>query len=582
MYPISIRIAIILLIFIYSSTSIIGQTTTRFNDGYLSVFKATSSSALSNAGTAIVIEEYLPTGASQSSPNYSVTLPSVSSGIGTNDIVVSGTATAAGQISRSENGRYILIPGYHNLIGDANTTFNTTSVVRTLNGSGTMGAGISGANYSSGNNNLRGATSDDGTNFWMTGNGLGITTTTNGTTITNVSSTSTNNRAGFIYNGQLFLTTGGGSQGIYSVGSGKPINSGNTSVRLFTPANTDVYGFSISPDGLTIYFVGATSGGGTAGLYRCTNNGTTWTTGTQIASITGYTGIAVDWSAYSFSTSGANGSKIFISNPTTIVSAPDNGTSTISTTTLRTITGNNAFRGLAFSPTKSTFSLGSASPTSNLVPNTSGIPLAQFKYTANEGNVNLKKLIITNIGSASIATSTGADIYNFKLIGDANNNGIADAGETNLSSGVVSGSSITFSSISLSSYVNQGSDLNLLIIADISTSATASNTVILKLLTTNTINSIAYSSNISNSGGSLITLGTGSNAPIANTLTIGSFLPVKLISFIVKETEDYFVLNWKTASEWNNDHFEIERSNDGINFHKIGSVLGNRNAVGTK
>jgi hypothetical protein len=233
------------LVLVLGVGNVWGQTATRFNDGYLSVFRVTSGSALGSTGTAIVIDEYHPSTATQSSPNFNVALPSVSSGLGANDVVVSGTAAAAGQISRSENGRYILIPGYKALIGAANTTFNTNSVVRTLNGISTMGAGISGANYSNGNNNLRGVTSDDGSNFWMTGNGIGMihTTSSTPTTLTTVSATSTNNRASFIFNGQLYLTTGAGTQGIYSVGTGKPNTTSQTSTRLFAPTNTDVMDF---------------------------------------------------------------------------------------------------------------------------------------------------------------------------------------------------------------------------------------------------------------------------------------------------------------------------------------------------
>jgi hypothetical protein len=35
------------------------------------------------------------------------------------------------------------------------------------------------------------------------------------------------------------------------------------------------------------------------------------------------------------------------------------------------------------------------------------------------------------------------------------------------------------------------------------------------------------------------------------------------------------MLNWVTASEINNDYFEVQRSNDGVNFEKIGQVDGN-------
>ena len=56
-------------------------------------------------------------------------------------------------------------------------------------------------------------------------------------------------------------------------------------------------------------------------------------------------------------------------------------------------------------------------------------------------------------------------------------------------------------------------------------------------------------------------------------------LPVKLISFTAKAIEKDAILNWSTATEKNNDHFEIERSNDGVNFTKAGDVSGAGNST---
>ena len=186
-------LALLVLVVMAGRGDVMGQTGSKHNDGYLCTFKITSASTLANTGTAILIEEYLPTDANQSSPNFTVTVPSATG----NKVVVSGTATSSGEISRSENGRFILIPGYNALVGDANTTFTTNGTVRTLNGSGTIGAGINagGTLWLSANNNLRGATSDDGTNYWISGGSTGIQATSNGTTITTVSTTSTNTRA---------------------------------------------------------------------------------------------------------------------------------------------------------------------------------------------------------------------------------------------------------------------------------------------------------------------------------------------------------------------------------------------------
>ncbi len=52
-------------------------------------------------------------------------------------------------------------------------------------------------------------------------------------------------------------------------------------------------------------------------------------------------------------------------------------------------------------------------------------------------------------------------------------------------------------------------------------------------------------------------------------------LPVSLTEFNAKAIQNDVKINWTTSSEINNDGFEIERSNDGINFVKITFVKGN-------
>ena len=61
--------------------------------------------------------------------------------------------------------------------------------------------------------------------------------------------------------------------------------------------------------------------------------------------------------------------------------------------------------------------------------------------------------------------------------------------------------------------------------------------------------------------------------------TASNQLPVELISFTANAREQTVQLVWETASEINNDYFEVRRSVDGINFKKIGEVAGNGNTV---
>lgn len=534
----------------------------QYTDGNLTVFKVTSSSALANTGTSIVVEEYNPTTASQSSAVTIVALPSSTSSLGVNDIVVSGTGTSAGEITRSENGRYIIIPGYKALVGSANSTFNTNGAIRSVNGSGTIGAGVNASVlWLSGNNNLRGATSDDLTNYWITGNGVGIQTTqTGGASITTVSSTSTNNRASFIYNGQLYLTTGAGSQGIYSVGTGKPITTGQTSTRLFAPANTDTYGFSISPDGKTIYFVGATTGGGTAGVYRSTFNGSVWTTGTQISTLTNLTGITVDWNNYTFSASSANGAVIYFCNPTTVNAANDNGISALSVTVLRTepVTANNAFRGICFAPIKQTVSKGANTiAASSLTAATADIALFQFNIAADEGKSTIKKVVVHQNGTLTL----GSDITSLRLYDDVNNNGTYESGtDILLSTGSVSGADVTFSNISQTA-INEGSSKNYIVVGN-TASSPASGTFIPTIVSNKTLNTVNYTTNLYNAGGSWVSI--GAIAPTGNTLTYtASVTPTSTIT-VGAGTEPLTISSLTNTQVAASLNFDFTITDDGV------------------
>lgn len=55
-------------------------------------------------------------------------------------------------------------------------------------------------------------------------------------------------------------------------------------------------------------------------------------------------------------------------------------------------------------------------------------------------------------------------------------------------------------------------------------------------------------------------------------------LPVELINFNGAATAQGISLNWSTATEKNNDRFEVQRSQDGRSFETVGTVKGNGNS----
>ncbi|MEO6539568.1 MAG: ice-binding family protein [Ferruginibacter sp.] len=70
-------------------------------------------------------------------------------------------------------------------------------------------------------------------------------------------------------------------------------------------------------------------------------------------------------------------------------------------------------------------------------------------------------------------------------------------------------------------------------------------------------------------------------AYISYSLCTAVILPVGLISFTGTCDKQKVVLKWSTASEINSKIFTVERSEDGINWHPVGTVAGAGNSTGT-
>lgn len=66
------------------------------------------------------------------------------------------------------------------------------------------------------------------------------------------------------------------------------------------------------------------------------------------------------------------------------------------------------------------------------------------------------------------------------------------------------------------------------------------------------------------------------------TSTAVNALPVEFLEFTATLENDEIVLKWITATEVNNDFFEVERSDDGVNFYSIGTVNSNGDGNSTE
>lgn len=60
-----------------------------------------------------------------------------------------------------------------------------------------------------------------------------------------------------------------------------------------------------------------------------------------------------------------------------------------------------------------------------------------------------------------------------------------------------------------------------------------------------------------------------------NGFTYTTTLPVKFAGFSAVKKQDAIFLNWSTAQESDNSHFEVEKSTDGRNWNTIAMVMGN-------
>lgn len=76
-------------------------------------------------------------------------------------------------------------------------------------------------------------------------------------------------------------------------------------------------------------------------------------------------------------------------------------------------------------------------------------------------------------------------------------------------------------------------------------------------------------------------IGVGSRPSFAiDNITINnSTLPIELLDFTAQNSGSYNLLKWSTATELNNDRFEIERSCDGNEWIKLSEIKGNGTTI---
>ena len=333
-----------------------------FTPGNLVVVRIGDGSAsLSNASSAVFLDEYTPAGTLV----QSVAIPTAASG-NNHSLTLSGSATSEGALTLSVNGQLLVLAGYD--AGTGKTSVATDSTINrtigTVSSNGTINTAtgfLAGSAYKK--NNFRGAATQDGSAFWSSGAGSSgtggtwyVTSGSFTSSATQISSTISSTRVVNIFGGQLYTSSSSSSyHGVNSVGSGLPTSTGQTSANLpgFPAADTSssaygFYFFDLNPNvpGVDVAYVcddRAASGGG---LLKYSLVSGSWVLNGNISSSAGLRGVT----GYS----SCSGVKLFISGQGGLYTFTDasgyNQPLTGSLTQLVTPATNTVIRGVAFAP----------------------------------------------------------------------------------------------------------------------------------------------------------------------------------------------------------------------------------------
>ncbi|UOQ68587.1 T9SS type A sorting domain-containing protein [Hymenobacter volaticus] len=352
------------------------QTVKPFTAGnYVVVRIGNGSAALTNAATATFLVEYSPTGTLV----QEVPLPTTNTGsnFALNE---SGSATSDANLTRSADGRFLILTGYNSPLGTvsvANTAAATTNrVIGRIAADGTVNT-TTRINDAFDTNNIRSAASLDGSSFYVVGANSGVRYLPLGnlgpTTALSTGSP-TNLRTINFFGGNLYVgASSSSSYGVMQVGTGAPTAAGQALALLpgfLTDAGPSSFGFfctdqSSAVPGIDVIYVaddrvpssGTMSNGG--GIEKWSFVGGTWTRngtiGSATAAVRGLTG-KVTGSVVTLVASGPGG-LYTVEDASGYNAAP---TTAVLPAAFATAPTNTVFRGVALSPVATALAVRSA------------------------------------------------------------------------------------------------------------------------------------------------------------------------------------------------------------------------------
>ena len=326
-----------------SSNSYASDSAQQFLAGNLAVLRVgDGAESLSSHGTSVFLDQFSTNGTFLNS----VAVPDNA----TNALIISGSASSEGGLSRSADGRLLLFAGYHIALTNSTSSLassSSKSVPRVLGALDLAGAfalvGVTTNQYSK--NNIRSGTSDGRGNYWGAGANSGTFYFGNAapaTVQTNVDNTRVIQQFGI----NLYFSTSSGTPGVRRFGGTPTVSDSSPSLVLTPGTNGSPFGFSFSPD-LTTAYVADDTLAGLGGVQRWDFSGGNWALSYVFTGLTnaGARGLVVDFSGahpvlYATTAESATNR---------LVTLVDAGPAS-SVITLVTAGPNQLYRGVAFTP----------------------------------------------------------------------------------------------------------------------------------------------------------------------------------------------------------------------------------------
>ena len=373
------------------------------------------SAALTSAATPVFLAEYTPTGTLV----QTIPLPTADAS-STRAFTNSGTATSDNNMTRSADGRYLVLTGYNATPGTASVTSTTSSATNRLIGRVAADGSIDTSTriddaFSS--TNFRSAASVDGSTFYAAGGNSGIRYLPLGNTgPTTALSTGSpvNFRAVNIFGGNLYVSSSASpNYGVNQIGTGLPTAAGAAVMLLpgfpsaSGPSSYGIYFADLSPavPGLDVVYIADDNT--TGGIQKWSLVGGTWTLngtigGSTTALLRGLTGTRTG-TAVQLVASGGGGlytvtdqAGYNVVPSTAALPAP-----------LVTPPANTAFRGVAFAPVAT--ALAARPATSALEAEVFPVPAARqvlVRLPASGSSASARVALFNSLGQQVISQQT--------------------------------------------------------------------------------------------------------------------------------------------------------------------------------